>query len=146
MSCNKVSCTTDSDAEQSFKKILSHEGSFDKDSPNCKGCNYNVMTKWENGETNAEPLSIIRKDVPAALVRHTGSSTFVRPEPSRMQMSRCQTCHKLSYGLHYSYGCYALCMHVMSLITLPQCLPAMLHICKNLTGQAPDVSPLLSFQ
>ena len=69
MSCNEVldliSGNSDTDIEWSVKKMLFHEGPLAKDSPNCKGSTSNIMIEWENGETTAEPLSIVGKDAPA---------------------------------------------------------------------------------
>ena len=47
-----------------FKKISSHQGPLTPDHPDYKGCPYNVLVEWENGETTSEPLSLIAADDP----------------------------------------------------------------------------------
>ena len=49
------------DAYWSFKDIIAHQGPL-QGSPHYKGSSYNVMIKWDTGETSYEPLSLIIQD------------------------------------------------------------------------------------
>ena len=49
-----------------FKRITSHQGPLRPEDPAYKGSSYNVMIEWENGETTAEPLTIIGADDPVS--------------------------------------------------------------------------------
>ena len=52
------------DAYWSFKVIIAHQGPLTKEDPHYKGSSYNVMIKWETGETSYKPLSLIIQDDP----------------------------------------------------------------------------------
>jgi hypothetical protein len=47
-----------------FQQIVSHQGPLLHSDPNYKGSKFNIMVEWENGETTAEPLSVIAADDP----------------------------------------------------------------------------------
>jgi Reverse transcriptase (RNA-dependent DNA polymerase) len=42
-----------------FRRIISHNGPFRANHPECKGSQYNLMIVWVNGEITTEPLVII---------------------------------------------------------------------------------------
>ena len=48
----------------SFKDIIAHQDPLTKENPHYKGSSYNVMIKWDTGETSYEPLSLIIQDEP----------------------------------------------------------------------------------
>ena len=52
------------DAYWSFKDIIAHQGPLTKEDPHYKRSSYNVMNKWDTGETSYEPLSLIIQDDP----------------------------------------------------------------------------------
>ena len=54
------------DAYWSFKDITAHQGPLAKEDPHYKnkGSSYNVMIKWDTGETTYKPLSLIVQDDP----------------------------------------------------------------------------------
>ncbi|GAX27530.1 hypothetical protein FisN_UnNu102, partial [Fistulifera solaris] len=47
-----------------FKRIISHQGPLGTTDREYKGCSYNVLIEWENGEITAEPLNVIAADDP----------------------------------------------------------------------------------
>ena len=52
------------DAYWSFKDIIAHQGPLTKEDAHYKQSSYNVMIKWDTGETSYEPLSLIVRDDP----------------------------------------------------------------------------------
>ena len=44
------------DAYWSFKDIIAHQGPLTKEDPHYKGSSYNVMIKWDKGETSYGPF------------------------------------------------------------------------------------------
>ena len=52
------------DAYWSFKDIIAHQGPLTKEDPHYKGSSYNVMIKWDTGQTSYESLSLIIQDDP----------------------------------------------------------------------------------
>ena len=52
------------DSYWSFKDIIAHQGPLTKEDPHYKGSSYNVMIKWDTGETSYESLSLVVEDDP----------------------------------------------------------------------------------
>ena len=49
-----------------FRRITSHQGPLKPKDKDYKGCKWNVMVEWENGEITAEPLNVLAADDPVS--------------------------------------------------------------------------------
>ena len=53
-----------SDDLYKFRALIGHQGLLKPTDPNWKGCKFNVLVEWEDGEKTYEPLLVLAADDP----------------------------------------------------------------------------------